>query len=100
MRFIRDFQNIPRETIKHFKEAYGRKNLTLKKNDDLSWRSIRSNEFLTEYFKNIESMKDLKYLDKDQEASSSETHELLKTLCTSESTIKGSGTFNELDPKL
>ena len=39
-------KTIPRETLEHFKETYGEKDLTLKKNGDLSWRSSRNKELL------------------------------------------------------
>ena len=85
-------KTIPRETLKNFKETYGEKDLTLKKNGDLSWRSSRNKELLKEYLENIEPMKDLKHMEK--ESLGSETQDPLKTLCTDDSTTKGSGTFS------
>ena len=53
-------KTIPRETLEHFKETYGEKDLTLKKNGDLSWRSSRNKELLKEYLENIGPMERLK----------------------------------------
>ena len=86
-------KTIPRETLEHFKETYGEKDLTLKKNGDLSWRSSRNKELLKEYLENIGPTEHLKHMDPaPKESLDPETQDPLKTLCTDASTTKGSGT--------
>ena len=72
-------KTIPRETLEHFKETYGEKDLTLKKNGDLSWRSSRNKELLKEYLENIGPMEHLKHMDPaPKESLDPETQDLLK----------------------